>query len=278
VPVKTDATGSLCGAAGTNYQAISSNLPTPAASFKVPAPGSLPASAIVVAANGGSDYFYVPGHNATTVQSLVKFLQQREEYGAIFVDSRYGVIPGTLSMAQVNLENTSRQNNGQPDVVVSFNWDSTASIQGIPGIEFESAGGQRGMHGSFGITDVHNTLIANGPSFQPATFVTNPSGNVDVAPTVAYTLGLSLPQADGRILNEALVTPASKSVPSVALSTLAPGSPATGLSFELPTDPTGATKDATLVAGSYTINIAVKDLLVDSKTYRYFDYAKAVRQ
>jgi predicted AlkP superfamily pyrophosphatase or phosphodiesterase len=274
VPVKTDATGSLCGAAGTNYQAISSNLPTPAASFKVPAPGSLPASAIVVAANGGSDYFYVPGHNATTVQSLVKFLQQREEYGAIFVDSRYGVIPGTLSMAQVNLENTSRQ----PDVVVSFNWDSTASIQGIPGIEFESAGGQRGMHGSFGITDVHNTLIANGPSFQPATFVTNPSGNVDVAPTVAYTLGLSLPQADGRILNEALVTPASKSVPSVALSTLAPGSPATGLSFELPTDPTGATKDATLVAGSYTINIAVKDLLVDSKTYRYFDYAKAVRQ
>jgi hypothetical protein len=125
---------------------------------------------------------------------------------------------------------------------------------------------------------VHNTLIANGPSFQPATFVTNPSGNVDVAPTVAYTLGLSLPQEDGRILNEALVTPASKSVPSVALSTLAPGSPATGLSFELPTDPTGATKDATLVAGSYTINIAVKDLLVDSKTYRYFDYAKAVRQ
>lgn len=278
VPVKIDTTGSLCGTAGTKYQAISSTSPTPVASFKVPAPGTLPANGIVVAANGGSDYFYVPGHDATTVNALVKFLQQREEYGAIFVDSRYGSIPGTLSMALVNLENATRQNNGQPDVVVSFNWDNNASIQGMPGIEFESAGGQRGMHGSFGIADVHNTLIANGPSFQPATTIAGPSGNVDVAPTVAYLLGLSMPQADGRILNEALATPASMSTPKVVSSTVAPSSAATGLSFELPTDPTGATKDSSLTTGSYTINLMVKDLTVDSKTYRYFDYAKAVRQ
>ena len=278
VPVKVDTTGTLCGSANTKYQAISASLATPVASFKVPAPGSLPANGIVVAANGGSDYFYVPGHDAATVKNLVKFLQQREEYGAIFVDSRYGAIPGTLSMAQVNLENATRQNNGQPDVVVSFNWDYNTSIQGMPGIEFESAGGQRGMHGSFGISDVHNTLIANGPSFLGAKTITNPSGNVDVAPTVAYLLGLSMPQADGRVLNEALATPASKSAPTVAASTVAPASPATGLAFELPTDPTGATKDTALSAGTYNINLAVKDLTVDGKTYRYFDYAKAVRQ
>jgi predicted AlkP superfamily pyrophosphatase or phosphodiesterase len=278
VPVKIDAAGSLCGAANTKYQAISSTLSSPVASFKVPAPGSLPANGIVVAANGGSDYFYVPGHDATTVANLVKFLQQREEYGAIFVDSRYGAIPGTLTMAQINLENASRQNNGQPDVVASFNWDNTASIQGMAGIEFESAGGQRGMHGSFGSTDVHNTLIANGPSFQPASTIADPSGNVDVAPTVAYLLGLSMPQADGRILNEALVTPASNATANVVSSTVTPGSAATGLSFELPTDTTGATKDTSLTTGSYTINLMVKDLTVGSKTYRYFDYAKAVRQ
>ena len=278
VPVKLDGSGSLCGTANTKYQAISSTSSSPVASFKVPAPGSLPSNGIVVAANGGSDYFYVPGHDATTVANLVKFLQQREEYGAVFVDSRYGVIPGTLSMAQINLENASRQNNGQPDVVASFNWDNTVSIQGMSGIEFESAGGQRGMHGSFGSTDVHNTLIANGPSFQPASTITDPSGNVDVAPTVAYLLGLSMPQADGRILNEALVTPASKSSPNVVSSTVTPGSAATGLSFELPNDPTGATKDTALTTGSYNINLMVKDLTVDSKTYRYFDYAKAVRQ
>jgi len=278
VPVKQDdSLGSLCGGSAKLYQAISSTLTTtPVASFKVPA--SLPSNGIVVAANGGSDYFYVPGHDAATVNNLVKFLQQREEYGAIFVDSRYGSIPGTLSMAMVNLENANRKDNGQPDVVVSFNWDNTVSIQGMPGIEFESAGGQRGMHGSFGISDVHNTLIANGPSFQSADTITDPSGNVDVAPTVAYLLGLSMPQADGRILNEALVKPASSSTPSVASSTVTPGVAATGLSFELPTDPTGVTKDTSLTTGSYSINLVVKDLAVDGKTYRYFDYAKAVRQ
>jgi predicted AlkP superfamily pyrophosphatase or phosphodiesterase len=278
VPVKVDTSGALCGTAGAKYQAISASLGSPVARFTVPAPGSLPVNGIVVAANGGSDYFYVPGHDLNTVKSLVAFLQRREEYGAIFVDSRYGTIPGTLTMAQVYLENAARQDNGQPDVVVSFNWDFTASIQGMPGIEFESFGaGQRGMHGSFGISDVHNTLIANGPSFQPATTITTPSGNVDVAPTVAYLLGLSLPAADGRILNEGLVSPASKSTPAVVPSTVA-SSAATGLTFELPTDPTGNTADSALTVGSYSIDLAVKDLTVDGKSYRYFDYAKAVRQ
>jgi hypothetical protein len=124
---------------------------------------------------------------------------------------------------------------------------------------------------------VHNTLIANGPSFKASTAISTPTGNVDVAPTVAYLLGLSMPQADGRIINESLVRPASGSTPAVTPSTVA-STTATGLVFELPTDPTGATKDASLTAGSYAINLAVKDLTVDNKTYRYFDYAKAVRK
>ncbi|CAM2154636.1 Phosphodiesterase [Pararobbsia alpina] len=281
IPVKQAAAGTLCGASAANYQAISATLTapsTPVASFKVPNPGSLPTNSIVIAANGGSDYFYVPGHDTTTIQNLVKFLQQREEYGAIFVDSRYGSVPGTLPMSMVNLENATRQNNGQPDVVASFTWDDQVSIQGMPGIEFESVGGQRGMHGSFGINDVHNTLIAGGPSFRTTTVVSNPTGNVDVAPTVAYLLGLSMPQADGRVINEALLKPASSSSPSVTASVVNPTASATGLQFELPTDPTGVIKDTSLTQGSYTINLAVKDLKVDNKTYRYFDYAKAVRQ
>jgi hypothetical protein len=278
VPVKNDASGALCGAANTKYQAISASLSSPVASFKVPAPGSLPANAVVVAANGGSDYFYVPGHDPATIKNLVKTLQQRPEFGAIFVDSRYGAIPGTLTLAQVNLENANRQNNGQPDVVASFSWDSSVSVQGMPGIEYESVGGQRGMHGSFGINDVHNTLIANGPSFQSAKAITTPSGNVDVAPTVAYLLGLSMPQADGRVLNEGLLKPASSAAATVAASVVNPAAPATGLSFELPTDPTGVLKDSSLTGGTYNIELGVKDLTVDGKTFRYFDYAKAVRK
>lgn len=277
VPVKTDASGALCGAANTKFQAVSAALPVPIASFKVPAPGRLPANGIVVAANGGSDYFYVPGHDPAIVRSLVKFLQQREEYGAIFVDSRYGALPGTLAMSQVNLENAARQNNGQPDVVVSFNWDDTVTVQGKTGIEFESTGGQRGMHGSFGTSDVHNTLIGSGPSFQTAT-VTTPTGNVDVAPTVAYLLGVTLPQADGRVLNEALTSPATRSTPTFTTATVSPTAPATGLAFELPTDPTGAAKDAALAGGTYTIALQVKYLNIDGKSYRYFDSARAVRK
>lgn len=139
-------------------------------------------------------------------------------------------------------------------------------------------GGQRGMHGSFGTTDVHNTLIASGPSFKSAAVLTTPTGNVDVAPTVAYLLGLSMDQADGRVINEALVAPKSVSTPSVAASVLTPGTTATGLRFELATDPNGASADAALTKGSYSINLTVKDLTVDGRTYRYFDCCPARRR
>ncbi|HEX7436158.1 MAG TPA: nucleotide pyrophosphatase/phosphodiesterase family protein, partial [Caldimonas sp.] len=78
--VGIDATGALCGAANAKYQAVSATLAAPVASFKVPA--SVPATGIVIATNGGSDYFYVPDHDATTVTNLVRFLQSREEFGA----------------------------------------------------------------------------------------------------------------------------------------------------------------------------------------------------
>ena len=278
LPVRLDASGALCGAANTKYQSLSATLGTPVASFKVPGPGLLPDKAVVVAANGGSDYFYVPGHDAATVRALVRFLQQREEYGAIFVDSRYGAVAGTLTMDRVNLENAGRKGNGQPDVVVSFNWDFATSIQGMPGIEFESMAGQRGMHGSFGTADVHNALFASGPSFKRSTVLTTPSGNVDLAPTVARVLGLALPQADGRVLDESLVAPASASKPTVTASVVSPTMPATGLRFEPPNDLSGATADPSLTAGTYSIELQVKDLSVDGKTWRYFDHAKALRR
>jgi predicted AlkP superfamily pyrophosphatase or phosphodiesterase len=274
--VGVDASGALCGSPNTKYQAISATLATPVASFRVPSP--LPANAVVVAANGGSDYFYLPDHDASTVAKLVRFLQSREEFGAIFVDSRYGTLPGTLPMSSVNLENGTRQNNGQPDLVVSFAWEAKQLVNGVPGIEFESLAGNRGMHGSFSPIDVHNTLVAAGPGFKSGTTIDTPTGNVDVAPTVARLLGLQMAQADGRVLNEALVSPTSSSTPSVATRVVSPAVPAGGLTFRLPIDPAGAAVDARRTAGTYTVNLVVKELSVDGKTYRYFDSAEAVRQ
>jgi len=274
-PVGVDSSGTLCGSVNAKYQAVSATLPIPVASFKVPA--TLPAKGIVVAANGGSDYFYVPDHDVATITNLVRFLQSREEYGAVFVDSRYGTLPGTLPMSIVNLENATRANKGQPDIIASFNWDAQQLVNGMPGITFESIGGNRGMHGSFSPIDVHNTLIASGPSFKIGVIANLPTGNVDVAPTVAYVLGQSMPNADGRILNEALIKPASAAIPVVTPSVLTPATVASGLSFKLPTDPTGATVDTALAAGNYSINLKVKDLAVDGKMYRYFDSAQPVR-
>src|SRR6202012_3183392 len=117
----------------------------------------------------------------------------------------------------------------------------------------------RGMHGSFGTTDVHNTLLAMGPDFKAAFADTLPSANVDVAPTVAKIFGMTLPGANGRPLSEALaagggaVAAGGGAVADYTStpSTVNPMASATGLTFQLPTDPTGASTDSALTMGTY---------------------------
>jgi len=94
-------------------------------------------------------------------------------------------------------------------VVVSFDWDDAAENAagpGAPGTEHSSPQGHRGMHGSFSPIDVHNVLIGMGPSFRPGFVNEYPSSNLDVAPTVATLLGLEIPHAEGRTLEEAFVS------------------------------------------------------------------------
>jgi arylsulfatase A-like enzyme len=258
-PIRIDADGSICGTVAKRHN-------TPA--YQVPT-GPLPAKAVVIAANGGSEYLYVPDHDATTVANAVKFLQSREEFGAIFVASSYGNLPGTMSLDLVKLENSAGRN---PDIVASYDYDETAVVQGIKGIEFESAQNYRGMHGSFSPIDVHNTLVASGPRFKSAMQDSLPSGNVDVAPTAAVILGLSLPSAAGRSLDEALLGGKAVTDYTVTPSALAPAMPAAGLSMVLPTNAPDVGKS------TYTFQLAVKDLTVGGRTYRYFDAAKATRQ
>ena len=248
------------------------------ASYLVPA--TLPADATVIAANGGSDYLYLPDGNATRLQRIVTILQSRKEYGAIFVKSKFcpaNVCPaGTLPMTLVRLESTSTST---PDLVVSFNFDETfrsAINPDVPGREYESMQGNWGMHGSFSPIDVHNTLVAVGPDFKVGYVDALPSGNVDVAPTVASILGLSLPNADGRVLHEAL-SGDTTAAPTVAAAAVTPATPATALVIQNPTDPTGASVDASV--SQYTFTVSEK-VLTDAagKSFTYFDQAKPTRQ
>ncbi|WP_085315239.1 alkaline phosphatase family protein [Derxia lacustris] len=282
-PLLFDATGALCGQPRTPYQTRS---------YRVPA--SLPPNAVVIAANGGAEYFYVPSGDSALVRKLASFLQTREEYGALFVAARHGKLPGTLPMSAVRLEAEGDAANADgstataprgtqpalrtPDLVASFDYDASARVGSLPGSINASFFNSRGMHGSFSPVDVHNTLVAAGPSFRAGTVVQQPSGNVDVAPTVAWLLGLRMPRADGRVLFEALARPPSGvGAPGVTAGTLAPP-PATGLRFALPTSADGADLDRAKT-GRHETGLSYKDLKQsDGRVLRYFDQAKVLRK
>ena len=264
-PVQVDPDGKICGKEGQKYNM---------AAFKVPA--ALPPKAVVIAVNGGSDYLYIPDRDAETVRRAVAFLQSRSEIGAVFVDSRYGDLPGTLPLNMIRVENTAGRN---PDIIVSYGYDENAVVTGMKGTEYSGTllnNNYRGMHGSFSPIDVHNTLIAYGPDFREGLKDALPTGNVDVAPTVAGILGLSLPRADGRPLLEALRNGPSQSDYAVSSRMLQPRTESAGLSIKLPTDPDG--KDPDPGKSVYTIQLQTTSVSYQGKTYTYFDYAKAIRR
>jgi hypothetical protein len=132
------------------------------------------------------------------------------------------------------------------------------------------------MHGSFSPRDVHNVLVAAGPDFRRGFKDTLPTGNVDVAPTVARILGLSLPGTDGRPLLEAMEGGAPLGSYQVEAAVLQPAAPATALTIQLATDPGGRDVDAS--KSSYTFELRTKSVSSGGARYTYFDSAKAVRR
>src|SRR6266478_2079148 len=91
-PRNNDADGSVCGKA-QKYTSPSYIVPKP-----------IPAGAVVVAANAGSDYLFVPDRNIETVKAAVVSLQSRLQFSAIFVSDKYGEIAGTLRMSLIKTE------------------------------------------------------------------------------------------------------------------------------------------------------------------------------
>lgn len=256
IPSRYDDDGHLCGKPAAYT--------TP--SYKLPE--TLPKGALVIASNGGTEYLYQPEHNVDVVKRTVRFLQSREYIGAIFVAKRYGNIPGTLPAENVHLENAARG----PDIILSYAWDADAVIQGFRGTEYASMSNERGEHGSFSPIDVHNTLLANGPGFRNGFRDSLPSGNVDVAPTIAALLNLPLPRAQGRVLHEALTGSLAQPLEAyrVQPSELRPAQAATGLT-------TQRIDGSTLPATSYSFVLQLKQLESDGKRWTYFDLAKPER-
>ncbi len=251
----TDITGSICGQVGQKYN-------TP--SYKVP--DLIHSDAIIIAANSSSEYFYLPSHNLSLIKKLVRFLQNNEVFGAIFINTQhYPLLPGTLSLESIHLGHPTQA----PDLVVGLAYDANEKINHLSGIEFCDYPNERGTHGSFSPIDVHAFFAAKGPDFRNHFQDFLPTGSADIAPTVASLLGISLTQREGRVINEARHEQDDQdhSLQKIILtSTLADH-----------LNIVDALNNATNKS-RYQINLYIKKLKQGKETYTYFDEAHAIRE
>ena len=155
---------------------------------------------IIVAGNGGTILFYVIEHDREVLGRLVEWLQRSDFAGVIFAREKFeGTFP--LETARTNTSDA-------PDLMVALRWNKKPNRYGIPGqiITDSKRGAGKGSHATLSEFDVHNTLIAAGPSFRRGATSETPSSNVDLAPTILHLLGLESPhKMDGRVLSEAMI-------------------------------------------------------------------------
>lgn len=169
---------------------------------------------VMVVGLGGSVMFYVVEHQEPVVRRLVEFLQQSDFAGVVFSKLK---IDGTFPLDSVRYSVT----NGGPDVMISMRWTADRNDHGFPGMFYSMDGTKgKGSHASLSRFDMNNTLVAMGPDFKRGMVSEIPSGNIDVAPTVLWILGVkpSKPM-DGRVLHEALAA-SKERVPKAVTKTL----------------------------------------------------------
>ena len=146
---------------------------------------------------------HVKNREEGSIRKIVDTLQSVPWAGAIFTratgeGSMEGQFPGTLSFESVHWKNDR-----SADILVSANWTADTNEKGYKGTT--NQGGTAG-HGTTSPYDIHNTLLAIGPSFKKRLRVPAPTANVDIAPTLCYLLGITPPEImDGRVIKEALL-------------------------------------------------------------------------
>ena len=81
---------------------------------------------VVVAANGGSDLIYMPDGDKAIGQTIVDALLARDYVSGLFVDSKLGKFPGTLSLDDIALEGCAIT--PHPAIAVNFrSFDTVAA-------------------------------------------------------------------------------------------------------------------------------------------------------
>ena len=167
------------------------------AQWKFTAP---PAKGDILLVNTGATLLiYVTGHDAAVTAKLVRTLQAAPSTGVIFSREK---IEGTFPLSAARVDSPDA-----PDVIVAPRWNTEKNKFGVPGTLTQDSAKMIGigMHGSLSPFDQTNTLIAAGPDLRPGWRNELPSGNIDVAPTVLWLMGIRPPaKLDGRVLFEAI--------------------------------------------------------------------------
>ena len=162
---------------------------------------------VIVTAGGGTDLIYIPDGDHDTARKIVTFLARQDYTGSLFVDPRFGNIPGALRLTAVGLSGSTHM--PRPSIVVSFKRFLMQPNNLLSAIQISDTPLQegQGMHGGFGRDNTFNNMAAIGPDFKQGFVDSLPVSNADIAPTMAHLMGLELPSIGslrGRVLEEAL--------------------------------------------------------------------------
>jgi Type I phosphodiesterase / nucleotide pyrophosphatase len=163
---------------------------------------------VVVAANGGSDLVYIPDGDKALAKRIVEALMTQDYVSGLFVDSKLGKFPGTLSLDDIALEGSAIT----PHPAIAVNFRSFDTVCGEPvrcTVEIADTILQQGqgMHGSFSRADTWNFMAMQGPDFKSKFVDPAPASNADLGRTIAQVMQLDVHDKGmliGRVLSEAL--------------------------------------------------------------------------
>jgi Type I phosphodiesterase / nucleotide pyrophosphatase len=192
---------------------------------------------IVVAANGGSDLIYLPDGDKDLARRVIDALLTQDYVSGIFVDTKLGKFPGTLTLDDIALEGSAVT--PHPAIAISFrSFDTVCSEPVRCTVEVADTILQQGqgMHGSFSRADTWNFMAMQGPDFKSHFVDPAPASNADIGRTIAQVMQLNVSDRGklvGRVLAEALPNGAVPDVTSrVLVSDLAPNGLATVINMQ----------------------------------------------
>jgi len=153
--------------------------------------------AVQIVSQGGAAFVYVldDAHRSEVIERIKKALQGLQGLSKIV---------GSENFKEYGVANPSDDPHA-PDLILFAEEGCTFGDTAAGELPFNDKPERKGSHGHDpNLPDLHATFVAWGAGIKPGVRLGEIS-NIDVAPTIARLLELSIPNADGKALKEALL-------------------------------------------------------------------------